>query len=34
MAHAWAGGLGKTNSDPNRENAAELAWKFWKTYAW
>lgn len=34
MGHAWAGGNGTLNSDPNRENAAELAWKFWKDYAW
>lgn len=34
MGHAWAGGNGTVNSDPNRENAAELAWKFWKDYAW
>ena len=34
MAHAWAGGQGSSNADPNRENAAELAWKFWKEFAW
>lgn len=34
MAHAWAGGLGPANSDPDRERASELAWKFWQDYAW
>ncbi len=34
MGHAWAGGLGSTNSDPSVESAAELAWKFWTQYAW
>ena len=35
MGHTWAGGLGGgRNADLNRESASELAWKFWKQYAW
>lgn len=34
MGHAWAGGKVAKNGDPSVENAAELAWQFWKEYAW
>jgi polyhydroxybutyrate depolymerase len=34
MGHTWAGGVGSVNVDASRANAAELAWEFWKRYAW
>lgn len=34
MGHAWAGGKGNALVDSSKENAAELAWAFWKQYAW
>jgi len=35
MNHAWAGGApNQSFSDPNYESATELAWSFFKTYAW
>ncbi len=34
MGHAWAGGAGGANADPDMESASELAWKFWREYAW
>ena len=33
MAHLWAGGSG-LHGDPSRESAADLAWSFWRQYAW
>lgn len=34
MGTAWAGGIGTANVDANKESASELAWAFWKEYAW
>jgi poly(3-hydroxybutyrate) depolymerase len=36
MEHKWAGGNDPSYwyGDPDRANAAELAWKFWQKYAW
>jgi polyhydroxybutyrate depolymerase len=36
MEHKWAGGNDPTYwyGDPDRASAAQLAWKFWRTYAW
>jgi polyhydroxybutyrate depolymerase len=34
MGHAWAGGKGIANADASKESASELAWAFWKEYAW
>jgi poly(3-hydroxybutyrate) depolymerase len=34
MEHAWAGGRGILFADPTRESASELAWAFWKEFAW
>jgi polyhydroxybutyrate depolymerase len=34
LGHAWAGGISGSFADPSMESASELAWKFWKEYAW
>jgi polyhydroxybutyrate depolymerase len=36
MEHKWAGGNDPNRwyGDPDRQNAAELAWSFWQKYAW
>jgi polyhydroxybutyrate depolymerase len=34
MGHDWAGGKGTESADASKESASELAWAFWKEYAW
>jgi poly(3-hydroxybutyrate) depolymerase len=34
MGHDWAGGGGTIFADPTRESASELAWAFWREFAW
>jgi polyhydroxybutyrate depolymerase len=34
MGHDWAGGKGTESVDASKESASELAWAFWKEYAW
>jgi polyhydroxybutyrate depolymerase len=34
MRHDWAGGKGSDKADASKESASELAWAFWKEYAW
>lgn len=34
MGHAWAGGKNNALVDSSKESASELAWAFWKQYAW